>query len=128
MWKMKEKTQVPTEDSKYIQQHLANERTFLAWIRTAIAITGIGFLIINLHIKSSHHSLSNMAVQMIGTLSVVTGVCTVVFATISYFQKARQINEQTFRTARFLIWFLALLVLFVTLLFGYYFFVSLYKA
>lgn len=79
-----------------------NERTFLAWIRTAIAITGIGVLIINLHIKSSHHSLSNMAVEMIGTLSVITGVCTIVFATVSYFQNAKQINEQTFRTTRFL--------------------------
>ncbi|MGD6932567.1 DUF202 domain-containing protein, partial [Bacillus thuringiensis] len=27
-----------TVDSKYIQQHLANERTYLAWLRTAIAI------------------------------------------------------------------------------------------
>ena len=26
----------------YTQQHLANERTYLAWIRTAIAIIGIG--------------------------------------------------------------------------------------
>ncbi|WP_430793738.1 DUF202 domain-containing protein [Bacillus cereus] len=27
-----------TVDSKYIQQHLANERTYLAWLRTAITI------------------------------------------------------------------------------------------
>ncbi|WP_343783996.1 DUF202 domain-containing protein [Alkalibacillus silvisoli] len=30
----------PTKDSNYIQQHLANERTYLAWIRTALAIIG----------------------------------------------------------------------------------------
>lgn len=87
---MKEKTQTTTEDSKYIQQHLANERTFLAWIRTAIAITGIGFLIMNLHIRSSTHVLSTAAVQTIGILSVVTGICTIIFSTISYFQKAKQ--------------------------------------
>ncbi|WP_082220443.1 YidH family protein [Domibacillus robiginosus] len=38
-----------TKSSAFIQQHLANERTYLAWIRTSIAIIGIGFLISNLH-------------------------------------------------------------------------------
>jgi putative membrane protein len=123
--KVKEKMHTATEDSKYIQQHLANERTFLAWIRTAIAITGIGFLVMNLHIKSSSHSLSNAAVEIIGILSVITGVCTIIFSTISYFQKAKQINEQMFRTSRPLVLFLAMLMLVVTLLFGYYFLISL---
>ncbi|WP_270583941.1 YidH family protein [Bacillus smithii] len=122
---MDENKRTVTEDSKYIQQHLANERTFLAWIRTAIAIMGIGFLILNLHIKSATQSLSNMTVQIIGLLSVLTGVCTILFSTISYFQKAKQINEQTFRPSRSLILFLAFLMLLVTFLFGYYFFVSL---
>lgn len=31
-------------ESKTVQQHLANERTFLAWVRTGIAMAGIGFL------------------------------------------------------------------------------------
>jgi putative membrane protein len=31
-------------DFKYVQQHLANERTFLAWVRTAITVIGLGFL------------------------------------------------------------------------------------
>ncbi|MDF9760288.1 hypothetical protein OKW24_002061 [Peribacillus simplex] len=35
---------------KYAQQHLANERTFLAWIRTVIAIVGVGFLTTSLHL------------------------------------------------------------------------------
>jgi putative membrane protein len=124
---MKKKTRTITEDSKYIQQHLANERTFLAWIRTAIAITGIGFLIVNLHIRSSSPSLSNAAVQIIGLLSVISGICTIVFSTISYFQKAKQINEQMFRTSRPLVLFLAMLMLIMTLLFGYYFIISLLK-
>lgn len=40
-----------TIDSNYIQQHLANERTYLAWIRTALAMVGIGFLIVNIHFR-----------------------------------------------------------------------------
>ncbi|OTW44996.1 hypothetical protein BK699_28235 [Bacillus thuringiensis serovar mexicanensis] len=37
-------------DSKYMQQHLANERTYLAWLRTAISVFGLGFLVANLHL------------------------------------------------------------------------------
>lgn len=117
-----EKQKQVTEDSKYIQQHLANERTYLAWVRTAIAITGIGFLIINLHIKSMSPSLSNAAVQGIGALSVLAGISTIMFSTISYFQKAKQINEQTFRTSRPLILFLSALMLIILSVFGVYFF------
>lgn len=117
-----EKQKQVTEDSKYIQQHLANERTYLAWVRTAIAITGIGFLIINLHIKSSVHSLSNATVREIGALSVLAGISTIVFSTIGYFQKAKQINDQTFRTSRPLILFLSALMLVVLCMFGVYFF------
>lgn len=117
-----EKQKQVTEDSKYIQQHLANERTYLAWVRTAIAITGIGFLIINLHIKSTSPSLSNAAVQGIGALSVLAGISTIMFSTISYFQKAKQINEQTFRTSRPLILFLSALMLIILSVFGVYFF------
>lgn len=27
------------------QQHLANERTFLSWLRTSIALIGLGFIV-----------------------------------------------------------------------------------
>lgn len=40
---------------KYAQQHLANERTFLAWIRTVIAIVGVGFLTTSLHFTIGVH-------------------------------------------------------------------------
>jgi putative membrane protein len=86
---MEKQERVITEDTKYIQQHLANERMFLAWIRTAIAITGIGFLIINLHMKSSLHSLPNTTVQGIGMLSVLTGICTIIFFNHQLFPKGK---------------------------------------
>ncbi len=31
-----DKRVMPATESSYIQQHLANERTFLAWIRTLL--------------------------------------------------------------------------------------------
>ena len=61
-----------TVDSKYIQQHLANERTFLAWIRTAIAVIGVGFLATNLHftMKSVLSPIGDLLANVIGLSSV----------------------------------------------------------
>ncbi|WPZ17062.1 DUF202 domain-containing protein [Geobacillus subterraneus] len=119
---MEKEQRQTTEDSKYIQQHLANERTFLAWIRTSIAVVGIAFLVIHLHEKSTSSALSTAIVQWIGVLAVVIAICTIIFSTVSYVIKTKQINEQTFRPSRPLIWFLAALLLLITGLFGYYFF------
>ncbi|AGA25378.1 YidH family protein [Singulisphaera acidiphila] len=35
----------PTESSARTRDHLANERTFLAWIRTSLGLIGLGFVI-----------------------------------------------------------------------------------
>jgi hypothetical protein len=32
-------------DSSHLQQHLANQRTFLAWLRTCVALIGLGFVV-----------------------------------------------------------------------------------
>ncbi|MGD6870540.1 YidH family protein, partial [Bacillus cereus] len=65
-----------TVDSKYIQQHLANERTYLAWLRTAIAIAGLGFLVANFHlaVRKELSSLNNKIAIGIGIGSVIAGI------------------------------------------------------
>lgn len=30
---------------EYVREHLANERTFLAWVRTALGLIGLGFVL-----------------------------------------------------------------------------------
>lgn len=37
--------QAPIGDEKRATEYLANERTFLAWIRTSIAIISLGFVV-----------------------------------------------------------------------------------
>jgi putative membrane protein len=94
-----------TIDSKYIQQHLANERTYLAWIRTAIAIVGIGFVIVNLHFtlldKLSH--TADLIAITVGALAFLLGTSTIILASYEYFRKSNQINQQTFRASKNLI-------------------------
>jgi putative membrane protein len=112
-----------TMDSKYIQQHLASERTFLAWIRTAIAIIGVGFLVTNLHftMKSSLSPAGDTLANIIGICSVGLGILTIIMAIISYIRKIEAINNQTFRTSKITLVTLGIFVIVIALIFGAYF-------
>ncbi|WML60509.1 DUF202 domain-containing protein [Neobacillus sp. PS2-9] len=112
-----------TVDSKYIQQHLANERTYLAWIRTAIAIIGVGFLVTNLHFNmmSSLSPIGDLLANLIGIASVGLGIVTILMATIVYLKKVSTINQQTFTASKKYIITLSIFIIFITVLFGAYF-------
>ncbi|MFD2616720.1 YidH family protein [Terrilactibacillus laevilacticus] len=112
-----------TNESKYIQQHLANERTFLAWIRTAIAIIGVGFLVTNLHfnMRSSLSPLGDLLADLIGLSSVGLGILTIMLAIFSYFKKVITINDQNFQTPKITIILLGFFVILIALIFGIYF-------
>lgn len=120
---IKEQEIKQTVDSKYIQQHLANERTYLAWIRTAIAIIGVGFLVTNLHFNmmSSLSPIGDLLANLIGITSVGLGIITILMATIVYLKKVKTINQQTFTASKKYIITLSILIIFITLLFGAYF-------
>jgi putative membrane protein len=92
------KKNTSTIDSNYIQQHLANERTFLAWIRTALAIIGVGFLF---------HSLILEATILI---FLILGLVITSLATVSYYQKKKAINEQVFLASNALIFSFAIVM------------------
>ncbi|SDN21537.1 YidH family protein [Bacillus sp. OK048] len=119
----KERDNIPTLDSRYIQQHLANERTFLAWIRTAIAIIGVGFLVTNLHfnMKESLSPVGDLLANMIGIASVGIGIITIIMATVVYLKKINTINNQTYTASKKYIITLSVLIIVIALLFGSYF-------
>lgn len=76
-----------TTDSNNINEHLANERTFLAWIRTGIGIMIFGFVTVKFSLfmnqlpatffqeasiaKSSYSSLIGIVLVLIGALTIV---------------------------------------------------------
>lgn len=112
----------PTIDSNYIQQHLANERTYLAWIRTSITIIGVGFLITNLHFSFiSKDQLGDILAQTIGLASILAGIITIILSTIGYFKKGRNINNQTFVYPKVINLCLSILLLIIFLFFGTYY-------
>lgn len=82
----------------FTQQHLANERTYLAWIRTAIAIIGIGSLSSSLHflIGDTGKIISNILALIVGSGAAVLGVIIIVFATYSFVKKKQQIEKGVF--------------------------------
>jgi putative membrane protein len=71
-----------------VDSELANDRTFLAWLRTAIAVFGLGFVVakISLIVQPEGTRLENKDLySTVGVLIVVSGAALVV---LGYLQHA----------------------------------------
>jgi putative membrane protein len=85
--------------------HAANERTFLAWVRTAIAIMAFGFLVekFDLFLQLARASLlartppphNRVVGEASGLVLIVFGLAIVVVATTRFLKTAREIDDQT---------------------------------
>lgn len=103
------------------RDHLANERTFLAWVRTGAAIVVFGFAIGRFSIALRQltalqgHPLhrSGLSVWM-GATSIVLGVVLVVAGLFRYRKTRQRLDEGTFEPAGFVLD----LVTILTVLFG----------
>ena len=83
--------------------HAANERTFLAWIRTAIAMMGFGFLVerFDLFLATlAAGALSRPAVtpghgfaSKAGLAFILVGVAMIAIAAVRFFRIARDIDR-----------------------------------
>ena len=80
-----------------IRDHLANERTYLAWIRSGIALLGFGVVIVRLRILNPP-----LASQppgngwKLGLLFSLVGLFTVLFSGQHYFQVRQDIEQDTY--------------------------------
>jgi putative membrane protein len=94
----KEKLKKPSSDR--VREHLANERTYLAWMRSGIALMGFGVLIVRLRILRP--PLAPQAPGQgwkLGLAFSLVGLLTVMFSTQHYLVVRRDIDEDTYEPA-----------------------------
>jgi putative membrane protein len=83
-------------DDAWIRTHLANERTFLAWLRTAIVLIGVGVAAAAL---TETDGFERAVAVGLGTASVVAGTVLIAFAYLSYRETAQGISAGTYQPA-----------------------------
>lgn len=96
-----------------VREHLANERTYLAWMRTAIALMGFGVVIVRLRLFHPPLSTQPGNGWKLGLTFSLVGLVTVLLTTQHYFAVRYDIDEDTYKPAdRWVILFsLAILLL-----------------
>ncbi|MBL6650916.1 MAG: DUF202 domain-containing protein [Reyranella sp.] len=89
----------------HVSDHLANERTLLAWIRTSIAVIALGiainrfslFLMEINQVVPEVRSAANRHVTALGAGLVVLGIVVMVGSLWHYLRVSRAIDSETFR-------------------------------
>lgn len=111
-------SQKPVVDRQ--REHQANERTFLAWLRTSIALIGFGFAIarFGLFLQQLQITLTPQSAGVhpflnssnLGLSLVILGIVTILVAAWHYNQVFWQIERGDYRPSRFLVWVMAIAV------------------
>lgn len=103
------------------REHQANERTFLAWLRTSISLIGFGLAIarFGLFLQQSQADNSPDSLQRnllldsytLGIVLIVVGIIIVALAAFRYNQVYWQIERLNYRPNRFIIWIVTGLIM-----------------
>jgi putative membrane protein len=88
---------------EHYTDHAANERTFLAWVRTAIAVMAFGFLVerFDLFLQIAGQTLARRALSptgqlagnVVGLILIGLGAATIILALLRFRRTARQIDS-----------------------------------
>lgn len=87
------------EAAGIVRDHLANERTLLAWTRTALATAALGFVVAKLHLSAlrglspSHVIFSTWA----GAAFVLVGLAMMIVGLLRYVDLRSRLRGQPFR-------------------------------
>jgi putative membrane protein len=103
------------------REHQANERTFLAWLRTSIALVGFGFAIarFGLFLQELHSAVTGTDVpshswvssQVIGVGLVIVGIVLIALAAWNYNRVLWQIERGNYQPNPLLVWITAAIVM-----------------
>jgi len=102
-------------------EHLANERTFLAWVRTSVGIMAFGFVAVkfSLFVKQISIVLGKQLIpqshgysNIIGILLVMAGSSSLIISFVQYKRTEKQINNDNYISSS---WLTAALTVFIFL-------------
>lgn len=83
-------------NSSRVRDHLANERTYLAWMRTAISLMGFGVVIARLRFFKPPITTTPGNGWKLGLIFSLVGLITVLLSTHHYFAVRHDIDEDTY--------------------------------
>lgn len=100
--------------------HMSNQRTFLAWIRTCIALMGFGFVVMkfNLFLKEISFLMKVEGYQakgitsFAGAIMIALGVVIAVLAFLQYKKFENQLNHDVYYSTSKLLVFLTVMMAF----------------
>lgn len=79
-----------------VRDHLANERTYLAWMRTAIALMGFGVVIVRFRYLLLGEAAGSTHGWQLGLVFAGIGLLTVLLSTLHYFAVRRAIEADAY--------------------------------
>jgi putative membrane protein len=105
--------------------HLANERTYLAWVRTGIGIMAFGFVVVkfSLFVKQIGFVLQTKVTapshgysSIIGIILVSLGTLAILFSFLQYRRTERQLRTGTYKPTTFLTSILTSVIFLISIL------------
>lgn len=101
------------------REHLANERTFLSWIRTSIALMGFGFVIVRFGLFLKQITLlfktadypSQSHSSVVGVVMVAIGILLALMAFVQYRKHEAQLRDNSFYPSTILLFFTTLVLI-----------------
>lgn len=96
---MEPKSQDKPRPDSFVRDHLANVRTFLAWLRTAVAMMGFGIVIVKLRYLSPVPAAPQKGLHLVhlGLLFAIFGLLMVPFSLWHYLATRRAIENEGYR-------------------------------
>ena len=108
------------------REHLANERTLLAWMRTSIGIMAFGFVVVKFSLFIKQISLllgKNVTIppqhgysSVIGILLVAVGAIVLLLSFFKYKKTEKQLNNDSFHSSSTLALSLTITILLISVL------------
>lgn len=86
-----------SEGNTDVREHLANERTLLAWVRTGVGLISVGFVVERTGAIAKTAGMgSAQASEIFGLSLVVLGILTLILGTAQFLRNRRRILSKDF--------------------------------